>query len=817
MVTTTDYLRDEVRSGFYIPTAIKQAWAAQLSVLSEIDRICKKHNITYFADWGTLLGTVRHGGYVPWDDDMDICMKREDYIRFKQVADLELPKEFAIHDYERKEDHWLFLSRVVNRNQICFEEEHLAKYNNFPYIAGIDIFVLDYLYRDEEKELERDNEVKHIIALADGIVENKFSVDVVGLRLSEIKDKYGVSIVEDVLDRIKKPDSSGLCSENSNLLKKLLDDSKSRLQIGIELYRLAEQQMARTKSEEADRIGQIFPWVLKGNKGQPKEMYDNIIELPFENITMPVPACYHKALSSRYGDYFRVHKVWSGHDYPYFEGQRANLQAVADFELPEFKFDSSMLERVNSCDTYSASLKSIALECYDELVGMINKVEAYCGIYDNDESGLDVDYETGLSLLADIQQLAVDLGTLVENVKGEADTSCRQFVSSLEEFCEAIFVMYNAINSCISGCDMDETLDNCMISLKGSLVKVEEQLKLQIISRKEYLFIAVGPKEWNGFSEWYEQYKNDAAVDVSVVAVPVMSKDIYGRINVLNDELAEGLKLEKYPDNVQIDSWDTYSLELHHPDKIFIQNPYDGENPCLTIPQTFYAKNLRNFTEELIYIPAFSVNEFTENDYTDIYNMKHYVTAPGVIYADKIFVQSENMKKRYVEKLSLFAGEYTRQIWEKKVNVCKHFAVAYGQDVARDINSEHVSCTKKRVLFCVGVNEIFEHQDVFINGLRDRFEIFKKNSDRILVDVCIYPFDKNEWMRLDDKRARKTFEIINEYVELAWCSYVQFCFLDMGDTVRSHDAYYGSASPLVHLFGNEDKPVMVADYGVDNH
>lgn len=83
---STDFYRDEVRYGFYIPTAIKQAWAAELMVLGEIDRICRKYNIKYYAEWGTLLGAVRHGGFVPWDDDMDIGMLREDYIRFRKVA-----------------------------------------------------------------------------------------------------------------------------------------------------------------------------------------------------------------------------------------------------------------------------------------------------------------------------------------------------------------------------------------------------------------------------------------------------------------------------------------------------------------------------------------------------------------------------------------------------------------------------------------------------------------------------------------------------------------------------------------------------------
>ena len=67
-----NFLEGEIRNSFYVESMMKKVWAAQLEVLHEIDRICKKHNITYFADWGTLLGAVRHKGFIPWDDDMDI-------------------------------------------------------------------------------------------------------------------------------------------------------------------------------------------------------------------------------------------------------------------------------------------------------------------------------------------------------------------------------------------------------------------------------------------------------------------------------------------------------------------------------------------------------------------------------------------------------------------------------------------------------------------------------------------------------------------------------------------------------------------------
>ena len=76
------YFEDDVIEGFYVPSLIKKSWAAQIELLCDIDKVCKKHGIKYFAEWGTLLGVARHGGFIPRDDDLDICMKRADYMKF---------------------------------------------------------------------------------------------------------------------------------------------------------------------------------------------------------------------------------------------------------------------------------------------------------------------------------------------------------------------------------------------------------------------------------------------------------------------------------------------------------------------------------------------------------------------------------------------------------------------------------------------------------------------------------------------------------------------------------------------------------------
>ena len=80
------FFEDEVRDGFYVTAEMKQAWAAQMEVLSDLDKACRENGIEYYADWGTLLATVRHEGFIPWDDDLDIVMKREDYKKFLEVA-----------------------------------------------------------------------------------------------------------------------------------------------------------------------------------------------------------------------------------------------------------------------------------------------------------------------------------------------------------------------------------------------------------------------------------------------------------------------------------------------------------------------------------------------------------------------------------------------------------------------------------------------------------------------------------------------------------------------------------------------------------
>ena len=157
MYFSEEFFRPEVRDGFFVNGTMKRAWAAQLEVLKVISDICAKYDIPWFAEAGTLLGAVRHKGFIPWDDDLDISMLREDYNRFQKIIERELPQGYRLLTYKNREESmkfWDVFIRVVNTDKIRVDEEFLKEFHQFPYPAGVDIFPLEYVPRDPEQEKE---------------------------------------------------------------------------------------------------------------------------------------------------------------------------------------------------------------------------------------------------------------------------------------------------------------------------------------------------------------------------------------------------------------------------------------------------------------------------------------------------------------------------------------------------------------------------------------------------------------------------------------------------------------------------------------
>ena len=300
MEFTEEFFRREIRERFEVSEMMKRAWAAEMEVLKIVADICEKNNLQYFADWGTLLGAVRHKGFIPWDDDIDICLKREDYNCLLTILPRELPYGMVMTGMYASTERLRLVAEVPQLRVMADEtlinfNDYMKRFHGFPYQRiGIDIFPLDYISRDREIEEVQ----KTLFQQGIELIKNWNYLEQTG-DLEKALELFGTACNVDL-------------SLNTNTKNKV--------------WKLCDSVASLCDRSEGDYLTYYVFWLDKSNYKMKKEWYEDVVMLPFENIQIPAPAMWDEVLKAQYGDYMTPIRGTAYHNYPFYGHMEEELK-----------------------------------------------------------------------------------------------------------------------------------------------------------------------------------------------------------------------------------------------------------------------------------------------------------------------------------------------------------------------------------------------------------------------------------------------------------------------------------------------------------
>ena len=661
-----EYFDDEIREDFYVSGLMKRLWAADLEVLSDIAKVCEKHNIRWFADYGTLLGAVRHGGCIPWDDDFDICMLRDDYMRFLEVAETELPDNYSVLNCHNEYED--LLTRVINIRHPAFDDAILQKYHQCCLSAGVDIFPLDYMAPTKE---ERDAQKALIRAILD------FEPILTDKDLDQEK-------LDQVLSQLEQ-----LCGVKFDRQGKLIK----------QMYEAAEGVCALYGPEQSDTVMLAPIWAKYGVKTYPLTCFQHAIKVRFENMDIWISAEYDKMLQNEYGDYMRIIKGGASHDYPCFAEQEAYVRE----HLPKYPFE------------YTFDKK-------------------------------DIEPEERLT-----------------------DSRSQERVRDILNY------------------------DN----------------RVQIQIQREVLILPYRASSWKNIEAVWRQERADKTCHVAVILPPYYEKTALGGFGEMHDE--SGL----LPDYVEVTPYDAYDFEHMLPDVIYTQNPYDECNYTTSVHPFFYARNLKKYTDKLVYIPWFTMRDVNVDNGKVNQTMKYFCTVPGVVLADEVWLPSKSAKEAYVRKLTAFAGEDTKCVWEDKIHV--HEVPVCSLDYLnmfeklpitwKQIIQSGNTIRKQIILYDISAATFVQGRKLALQKLKETLKFFEEKREDIALIWRRNTVTEDVLSALEPEMYEQYKEIVEEYKKAAWGIFDEN--LSYQQEAELADAYYGDAGYVSRYMETLEKPVLL--------
>ena len=273
------FVPGEERDGFYVQPMVKRMWAVLIDMLKEIDTICKRHDINYYGWYGTFLGAVRHQGFIPWDDDIDLAMLRKDYERFRYYCQTELPEEWKVSEK-------MYGLCILNTDAPRLDQSFLDKYHGCPLMTGVDIFCFDDIPKDKKEEgqwLALLGATYNLYQYWDSFENDGEWAEGKWIQLKEIEKLTGYRFDE-------------------------------QCPIKEQLSFLAEKIKVIYENGNSDEVANLM-WLYEHRSCRyPREWFDRVKEVPFEDIMLPILEDHDLICRVDYGDDYMTPVIEHAHN-----------------------------------------------------------------------------------------------------------------------------------------------------------------------------------------------------------------------------------------------------------------------------------------------------------------------------------------------------------------------------------------------------------------------------------------------------------------------------------------------------------------------
>lgn len=621
MTFDSSYFEDEVREGFYVPAMMKRNWAAQLEVLQMFSQFCKENDIRWFAAYGTLLGAVRHKGFIPWDDDVDVWMLRKDYEKFLRVVNM-MPEDiqFAEGRFGVSDGFDQPFGRITNmglRYQADDNDEawklFMDRYHGYTELAGVDIFVLDRLAPTQEEENERWEECRMLWYLITHV--NK-------------TDEESRRNVEDGIEKI------------SAWLGQPIDRDGNLFQQFLIIYEALNAEFEDAGGQE---VTAMHDWIGFQGYRFPLSCFEDTVELPFENITVQAPVGFREVLSRWHSDYM-VPRQEATHKYPCYRTYEQRMEQNG-MPLPYlYRFRKNEMREPVKEGRKAAFCRMTNLLM--QMNGIIHQA-----IFSADATALS-------KALGSLQELSVQFSNLLLSAYPQESAEIRD---NLNQYHEMLFQLYQKLTAPAESLS-PENIHNLLRHMDAVVEDIQQKMDTQFIQPKEVVFLPFKADGWKKMKPLYDYFRSLPDVKIYVTPISYFRKN--GRLQTIPEPVDESASIAE---DVDITPADQMILALHTPDIVISQNTYDQYSTGITVDRRFYTDELQKYSGQVVYMPWFTMDEVDLHHPAAMAVCQDYINMPGVLHADRVLVTSYNMRHVYISKLTAFAGEDTWQHWEKTV------------------------------------------------------------------------------------------------------------------------------------------------------